>query len=496
MPEPPPEGPRPSSRLDPGIEEADLPESPASLPSAALAVHAVSSLQDRRQADREIWRLAWPTILSQVMASAVSLIDIGMIGRLGTEQIAGVGYATQFLFLVQSILFSIGIACVALMARAIGAGEPERARAALGVSLGLAVVVALVVSGVVVLIPAPLLGLLDAPPEIIELTIPYFRLTLGSTVLFSVAIIYESGLRAAKDTRTPMWIVLVLTIVKTIGNALLIFGPFGLPRLELVGAGLATVIAQAVGVIAFLLAARRHAERRILWVGWADLRGDGQTFAEVARIALPAIIERVLLNIAIMAYFALLGRYGPAAIAAYTVGVRILSFSWIPGIGFSTAAATLVGQALGAGDVTGARRAGWRSARFALLVSIVLGILYAFGRVPLARIFTSDPLVIQELGPFMLVLALAQPLLGIHFTLGGALRGAGDTITPLYAAALGNWGFRVPLAFAASRLFDLDVLWVWLALMFDHLARSIWMVQAFRAGRWSESNGLDTPRTP
>jgi putative MATE family efflux protein len=482
MPEPPPEGPRPSSRLDPGIEEADLPESPASLPSAALAVHAVSSLQDRRQADREIWRLAWPTILSQVMASAVSLIDIGMIGRLGTEQIAGVGYATQFLFLVQSILFSIGIACVALMARAIGAGEPERARAALGVSLGLAVVVALVVSGVVVLIPAPLLGLLDAPPEIIE--------------LFSVVAVSLKKLRAAKDTRTPMWIVLVLTIVKTIGNALLIFGPFGLPRLELVGAGLATVIAQAVGVIAFLLAARRHAERRILWVGWADLRGDGQTFAEVARIALPAIIERVLLNIAIMAYFALLGRYGPAAIAAYTVGVRILSFSWIPGIGFSTAAATLVGQALGAGDVTGARRAGWRSARFALLVSIVLGILYAFGRVPLARIFTSDPLVIQELGPFMLVLALAQPLLGIHFTLGGALRGAGDTITPLYAAALGNWGFRVPLAFAASRLFDLDVLWVWLALMFDHLARSIWMVQAFRAGRWSESNGLDTPRTP
>ena len=91
----------------------------------------------------------------------------------------------------------------------------------------------------------------------------------------------------------------------------------------------------------------------------------------------------------------------------------------------------------------------------------------------------------QELGPFMLILALSQPFMGVHFTLGGALRGAGDTVTPLFSAALGNWGFRVPVAFAASRLLHLDVLYVWLALMLDHFARAVWLTFAFRAGRWT-----------
>ena len=467
----------------------DLPESPSSLPSAALAAHAVPALADRQEADREIWRLAWPAMLSLAMANVVSLVDIAMIGRLGTAELAAVGYATQFLFLSQSVLFSIGIACVAVMARSIGAGDPDRARTALGAALGLGVVAAIVVTVAVTVAPLPLLALLDAPTDVAELSVPYLRLVVGSSVLFSGAIVLESAFRAAKDTRTPMWIAGSVTIVKTVLNALLIFGLLGFPRLELVGAGLATVICQAIALGAFVYASRRHSQAAVLRIRRRDLPAAWALIPEVTRIALPAIAERVLLNFAIMAYFALLGQYGAAAIAAYTIGVRVLSFSWIPGIGFSTAAATLVGQALGADNVSGARRAGWRAARFALVVSLVLGVFYALVRTPLAGAFTSDPEVVRELGPFMLILALAQPLLGLHFTLGGALRGAGDTMTPLYAAVLGNWGFRVPIAFLAARVLSLDILYVWLALMFDHVARAAWLTWAFRRGKWAEPKG-------
>jgi putative MATE family efflux protein len=477
--------------VDRGLEEADFPESPTSLPAAALAAHASPRLYDARQADREIWQIAWPSMLSMVMASLVSLIDIAMIGRLGTEALAAVGYASQYLWLAQSVLFAIGIACVALMARAIGAGDPARARSALGASIVLSVCAAIVVCGLVIAIPVPLLAALDAPEEVIDLTVPYMRLTLGSAVLFAVAIVIESGFRAAKDTRTPMWIAGIITIIKTGLNVLLIFGVLGFPRLELVGAGIATVISQAVAVVLFVYASRVHRSREVLRFQRRDVSRAAGLVGEVIRIALPAIAERVILNVAILTYFGLLGRYGAGAIAAYTVGVRILAFSWIPGIGFSTAASTLVGQALGARDPWGASRAGWRAARFALVVSAVLGGLYALSRNPLARLFTDDPNVVQELGPFMLILALSQPFMGVHFTLGGALRGAGDTVTPLWAAALGNWGFRVPLAFAASRLLDLDVIWLWLALMLDHAARAVWMTWAFRAGRWARSGPED-----
>ncbi len=369
----PPRDPLPE--IETSLEEAHLPESPAAIPSAALAAHSGPGLHDRRSTDREIWRLAWPAILSQVMANLVSLIDLAMVGRLGTEPLAAVGYATQFVFLAQSVLFSVGIACVALMARAIGAGNPLRARAALGASLVLGFGASALIVGAVLIAPAPLLGLLDAPPDVIELAIPYLRLTLGSSVLFSVSIVVESALRAAKDTRTPMWIAGGVTVVKIALNALLIFGTLGFPRLELVGAGLATLISQAIAVAAFLLASRMHRERDALRVAWSDRHAVRAMFPAVVRLALPAIVERVLMNVALMAYFALLGQYGTAAIAAYTIGVRVLAFSWIPGVGFSMAASTLVGQALGARDIPGARRAGWRATRHAVLVSVVLGLV-------------------------------------------------------------------------------------------------------------------------
>jgi Na+-driven multidrug efflux pump len=207
----------------------------------------------------------------------------------------------------------------------------------------------------------------------------------------------------------------------------------------------------------------------------------------VARIALPGVAERLVMNLAILAYFRVLSEYGAVAIAAYTVGIRLLSFSWIPGASFGTATATLVGQALGARDERGAARVGWRATRLALAVAVTLGAVCALAREPLARLFTNDTALVAELGPFLLVLALAQPFLQTHFTLGGAHRGAGDTWTPLVAAAVGNWILRVPLACLFGIGLGWPVIWVWAAILFDHLARTIWLAWSFRRGRWRHS---------
>jgi len=443
-------------------------------------VHAGAIPSDGRAEDREIWSLAWPVILSQILASIISLVDIAMLGRLGPQVLAGVGYVTQFFWLAQAALMAVGIAGVALISRALGARDPAGARAAFAATVGVSQAVAVVVAALILAEPATLLRWLNAEPAVIEVALPYLRLTLASTLIFSVSIAYESGFRAAKDTRTPLGVAAVLAVVKIVLNWLLIFGPFGLPTLGLVGAGLATLCAQAVGAIA-LVAASRHGPLALRRSDWRRAPGE---LGELLGIAWPAIAERVLLNLAIMSYFAVLGSYGSAAVAAYTVGARILSFSWIPGIGFSAASATLVGHAIGAREPAAARRAGWRSARFAFLVSVVLGIGFAVFRQPLAQIFSDDAAVLQGLDSFMLVLALAQPLLGVHFTLGGALRGAGYTVSPLLAAAVGNWVLRVPLAFAFGKWLELDVVWLWFALVADHALRAVWMVGSFRAGRW------------
>ncbi len=305
----------------------------------------------------------------------------------------------------------------------------------------------------------------------IETALPYLRFTMASTLLFAISITLECGFRAMRDTRTPLAVAIVVTSVKTALNYALIFGPFGLPELGLAGAGIATLGAQAVAVLLLATAARGRTARATLALVPGDVAAARSNFREVGRISAPAVLERVVLNLALLGYFRMLGDYGSSAIAAYTVGVRMMSFSWIPGIGFAAAAATLVGHELGRGSPVEATRAGWRAARFAVGVSLVLGVVFALGRGPLARVFTDDAGVLAELDPFMLTLALTQPLLGLHFTLSGALRGAGDTVSPLLAAAIGNWALRVPLAYAFSHS-GKPVVWMWYALVFDHIARA------------------------
>jgi putative MATE family efflux protein len=476
-----PEARGPAAELDFELSESEDPEAAPAIPAASVAAHAAGLRRsDARTTDREIWTLAWPVILSQVLASAVSLIDIAMLGRLGPHALAAVGYTTQFFWLSHAVLMAVGVAGVALMARAYGAGDPARARAALAGCLGVALGVSGGIVAVVLSAPRTLLALLNATPEVIETALPYLRLTLLSTLLFAVSITLESGFRAARDTRTPLAVAVAVTVVKTVLNGLLIFGWLGFPRWGLVGAGVATLAAQVLAIALLFAASRR---RPALALGARDFARARHDLGTVLRIASPAILERVVLNLALMDYFALLGHYGASALAAYTVGVRILSFSWIPGTGFAAAAATLVGHALGAADPRAATRAGWRAVRFALLVSAALGVAFAAARLPVARLFTDDPGVVETLGPFMLTLALTQPLLGLHFTLSGALRGAGDTVSPLLAATIGNWGFRVPLAFLFQRL-GLELGWMWLALVVDHVARAVWVVVAFSRGRW------------
>jgi Na+-driven multidrug efflux pump len=169
--------------------------------------------------------------------------------------------------------------------------------------------------------------------------------------------------------------------------------------------------------------------------------------------------------------------------------VRLLSFSWIPGNGFSQAAATIVGQALGAGDLKKAERAAKRSASLAVSVAVGMGAIAYFADRPIAEFSAADPHTAEALIPFMMCLAFAQPFMQLHFTLAGAFRGAGDTWTPLVSALIGNWAFRVPFAWLVTKVLHAELFWVWAVLMLDHVARAIWLLWAFQRRDWSQRLG-------
>jgi putative MATE family efflux protein len=435
--------------------------------------------------------MAWPAILSFFVVNFVDIVDVGLVERLGRHPLAAVGYSTQCVNVVETLLVSVGIGTVALVARALGARDPRRGRQALAGSL----LVALCVSGLglalVATVPHRILALLDAQPAVIPLAIPYFRLTAAAMVFYGAAFVFEFGLRANQNTRAPLIISVVVMTVKTTLSVLLLFGLLGMPRLGLTGAGIATLTAHAVGLALFVLVSRRAArEGAVTTFALSDLRGMGEVTREIIVVSLPAMGERLIMNLALLTYFSVLSTFGTAAIAAYTIGVRLLSFSWTPGLAFAAAASTLVGQSLGAGDSAGARRYGRRAVRLALMLMCALAVLLLFLRGPLCAAFTRDAEIEADLAPFMLMLAVAQPFMGAHFTLGGVLRGAGDTVTPLIGAAVGNWGFRVPLAWTFAHFFGAHLEWIWAALIADHLARLAINGAVFFRGRWARRTGV------
>ncbi len=504
---------RDDSNLDTPIEAAvDAPGNPLdpevgpAVPAGSLAAVASAGVQSRVQSDfptpersdsvREILRLAWPVMASQVLLNLTGVIDRMMIGRLAAEAgaavpLAAVGYATQLFHLIHSTLFAVGLACVALMARAIGGRDPARARHAFAGSVQVSALVTLVYAGVLYVFSEQSLAALGAEQSVIRVAAPYLELTVAASLMLSFSMIVESALRANRDTRTPMIIAMVVAVSKLSLNAILIFGYLGFPSLDLFGAGLATAISQGIGLLLFVVVLIRQPRDAPTALRFADLFRRNPLIRQVVRIAVPGVAERIVLNFGLLSYFWILSNYyGTLAVAAYTVGISLLSFSWIPGTGYAQACSTLVGQALGAGRSDDALRSAKRSLILAIVTGLPLGLLFAWLRVPLAQLFTDDLEVVAALAPFMLCLALAQPFLQIHFTLGGAHKGAGDTITPLIAATIGNWGIRVPVAIVLATVFEVDIIWLWATLIFDHVARTIYLGVSFVRGKWREPSDI------
>jgi putative MATE family efflux protein len=216
-----------------------------------------------------------------------------------------------------------------------------------------------------------------------------------------------------------------------------------------------------------------------------DLRPRAAAVGRVLRVGYPAGIEHLLMQVGYLLYMVFATRYGTSAVAAYVIGVRILSLSFLPGFGFSAAASTLVGQSLGAGRVEEARRSGWHATRLAVGLMTAGGVVVFVAARPIARLFGDDPRVVADAVSFIRVLAAAQPLMAIDFTLAGALRGAGDTRFPLVTVLVGFYGCRLGTAWVAAGWLQLGLFWLWCALLADYLVRCALKGVRFGRGRWA-----------
>src|SRR5262245_2508497 len=405
-----------------------------------------------------------------------------MVGRLGASAVAAVGVGTQVLGALNVVTMAVGTGTLALVARFVGAGEVGQAEdTVLQSALVGAVLAVLLVLPVAACAPriVPIFGV---TPEVAALGARFLRIVVMAVPAGTVLFVVGSALRAAGDTRTPLLIGATVNVINIAAHYVLIFGAFGLPALGVAGSGTGTTIAVNTGAaIGLGLLTRGHLRLRLHWARWRPQRA---LIRRVLAIGLPTAAEQLFMQLGFFLYVIFAARYGTSAVAAYFIGVKILSLSFHPGNGFGVAAATLVGQNLGAGTPALARRSGWEAMRLALAMTSAAGlVLFTFAQ-PIARSFVSDPEVVADTVSFIHVLAAAQPLMAIDFTLGGSLRGAGAARFPLLAVLIGFYGCRLGFAAVATYVLGAPVFWVWFALIGDYVARAALKGWRFRSGAW------------
>jgi putative MATE family efflux protein len=434
---------------------------------------------------RALFTLAWPTVLAVLLEHAATTVDMIMVGRLGAAEIASVGFSSMINWTLTAMVMGLSIAVTAIVARYIGAGRPEEVSRSLGQSIILALVLSTALSLLIFITAPVILGLFGLEQDVFQLSLPYLRILCFGTIFLSVMSVSSGALRGAGDTRTPMYIGAVATIIHIAINYFLIFGKGGAPNLGIRGAAIGTLVSQLIAAIIYgylLFSARLR-----ISVALNDFKWDSKRAWQVVRLAVPASSEQVVLEVGLLIYARFIVAFGTIALSGYQVGMQVLSLSFIPNGGISMSAATLIGQNLGAGRKKDAKKAGWICVFWGVIAMCSLGVLYLIIPRQLASIFVNDPEVIELAASFIRVVGIAQAMMATYFTLSGALRGAGDTRTPLLVTFLGMYGFRIPAAWIATRYLGMGVQVAFSFLIFDYVVRLVVILIRYQRGKWLDT---------
>ena len=444
-PEPAAGTPRDQTALAP-----DVPARPTAAPAAAAgpgATGAAAALDDNRAIRRLVFGLAWPVIVENLLQTAVGMVDLLMVSRLGAAAIAGVGIGTQVLFVILMSIGALAVSTTALVARRTGEQRPAEASRVLkqSVLLALAAGVLLALCG----IPAAehIVRLLGAESTVVTLGGSYLRITFLFSGFLIASFVLGAGLRGVGDSRKPMLAAMLINVVNISLDYVLIFGHLGFPALGVEGAAWASALGRTAGAAALAVFLLRSVSRqRLSLLGREGWRPNLDILRRLVQIGLPSLIEGLSRSLGFLMFSTIVIGLGTTVFAAQRVVFALMSLSFMPGFAFGIAASALTGQALGAERPDRARRVTWFAVRSALLWMGSLAVLFFFGGPWLILPFTSDPEIVRIGAAGLKVLAFGQPFFACSMVLAGALRGAGDTRFPMLIASLGMWAVRLPLA--------------------------------------------------
>lgn len=432
-----------------------------------------------------VFNLAWPVMVSNLLQTLTTTVDLIMVGALGAEApaaVAAVGFGGQFIFLFFSVMISVSAGTIALVSRAIGAKDIDEANHILKQSLVLGAIISVPLTFVGLVFAEPILAGFGAASDVVVLGGAYIRI-ISLVVFFQfIGFLGSAALRGAGDMLTPLWIGVLVNVVNFGINVNLIFGNAFVPRLGVPGAAIGTSISYVIGALVLVAIFVRGKNRLKL-----DLRGAWvhlDSVKRIFRIGWPAALEQILLQVAFLLWVGMVVVFGTDILAAHQIGLRIQSFAFMPGFGFAIAATALVGQNLGARSPQAAERSGWEAAKLSTIVMSVTALgIFVFAE-PIAQVFIRDVNVVSFSVTFIRIHALSIPAVGVFFAIDGALRGAGDTRFPLMTSLSGMYAIRLPLAALFGFVLGWGIIGIWIPLVIEYYYRAAVISNHFRRGKW------------
>jgi len=431
---------------------------------------------------RAAWRLSLPMTGGVLLQNLLSLVDMMFVAWLGPVAIAAVAVSGVLLGIISMLAIGVTTGCTALVAQAVGAGNREGAQRAAAQSLLLSGALSVAVAAAGLPLAGPLLRMLGAQPDVVARGVPYLRIVAGCSFTMVLSFTFASAVRGAGDAVTPLKVMIVANVINIFLDPVLIYGLYGMPALGVAGSALASVLASfvAMGLLARVFFAGRH---RHFHLRLHHLRPHWPTIARILRIGVFGSGQMLIRNISAVGMVRIVAPFGAVALAAYGVGMRLWFAVLMPGIGFGTAAATLVGQNVGARKPRRAVKAGWAIAGMWAAVSAALSVGFLVWAERMIAVFNSSPEVVATGASFLRWTAATFVFTAMSVVLGRAMTGAGDTFWPMLITGVAMLACRIPLAYALAAAWG-EVSGVWAAMAASNVVQGVLFTAAFLWGRW------------
>ncbi len=432
--------------------------------------------------NRAVLLLAVPMVLEMIMESLFALADVFWVSRLGRDAIAVVGLTESLMSLIYAVAIGISFAAGAIVSRRIGEKNPALAAQAAGQIILLGAGLAALLGLALGLNAGRLLAFMGATPAVAALGHDFAAIMFGGNATVFLIFLINAVFRGAGDPAIAMRTLILANGLNLILDPCFIFGWGPFPELGLTGAAVATNLGRGIGVIYQLWHLTRGQGR--INLGWSDLRPRPESLVTILRTSGNGIAQLLISTTSWVGLFKILAVFGSAAVAGYTITIRLIIFALMPAWGLSNAGATLVGQNLGARQPDRAERAVLIATRYNVIFLGLVGVVFIVFCRPLIGLFTHEPEVYAHAVRSLWIVSLAFPLYAAGMCLEGTFNGAGDTWTPTRLNFFCLWLGQVPLGWLLSSPLGLGPTGVFIAVPASFTALTVWSWILFRSGRW------------